>query len=82
MLNTNQGISRFRGEWFDYRGSKLIATYHPAYLLRNPPREEQSLEGFAEDYGRPRARAQAPVTIRCSYSLCVPVGVRLTDIDL
>ncbi len=36
MLQTTQGISRFRGEWFDYRGSKLIATYHPAYLLRNP----------------------------------------------
>jgi uracil-DNA glycosylase len=36
MLGTNQGISRFRGEWFDFRGSKLIATYHPAYLLRNP----------------------------------------------
>ncbi|HKV04074.1 MAG TPA: uracil-DNA glycosylase [Candidatus Acidoferrales bacterium] len=36
MLQTNQGISRFRGEWFDYRGAKLIATYHPAYLLRNP----------------------------------------------
>jgi uracil-DNA glycosylase family 4 len=36
VLETNQGISRFRGEWFDYRGSKLIATYHPAYLLRNP----------------------------------------------
>ncbi|HUJ32300.1 MAG TPA: uracil-DNA glycosylase [Candidatus Acidoferrum sp.] len=36
LLATNQGISRFRGEWFDYRGSKLIATYHPAYLLRNP----------------------------------------------
>jgi uracil-DNA glycosylase family 4 len=36
MLATNQGISRFRGEWFDFRGSKLIATYHPAYLLRNP----------------------------------------------
>ncbi len=36
LLQTNQGISRFRGEWFDYRGSKLIATYHPAYLLRNP----------------------------------------------
>ena len=37
MLQTTQGISRFRGEWFDYHGSKLIATYHPAYLLRNPP---------------------------------------------
>jgi uracil-DNA glycosylase family 4 len=36
MLGTNQGISRFRGEWFDFRGSRLIATYHPAYLLRNP----------------------------------------------
>jgi uracil-DNA glycosylase len=36
LLATNQGISRFRGEWFDYRGSKLISTYHPAYLLRNP----------------------------------------------
>jgi uracil-DNA glycosylase len=36
LLATNQGISRFRGEWFDFRGAKLIATYHPAYLLRNP----------------------------------------------
>jgi len=36
LLETNQGISRFRGEWFDYRDAKLIATYHPAYLLRNP----------------------------------------------
>jgi uracil-DNA glycosylase len=37
LLQTTQGISRFRGEWFDYHGSKFIATYHPAYLLRNPP---------------------------------------------
>jgi uracil-DNA glycosylase len=36
LLQTNQGISRFRGQWFDLQGSKLIATYHPAYLLRNP----------------------------------------------
>jgi DNA polymerase len=36
LLNTNRGISHFRGEWFDFRGAKLIATYHPAYLLRNP----------------------------------------------
>jgi uracil-DNA glycosylase len=36
LLRTNQGITRIRGEWFEYRGSKLIATYHPAYLLRNP----------------------------------------------
>jgi len=36
LLATAQGISRFRGEWFDFRGAKLIPTYHPAYLLRNP----------------------------------------------
>jgi uracil-DNA glycosylase len=36
LLETNQGISSFRGQWFDFRGAKLIATYHPAYLLRNP----------------------------------------------
>ena len=36
LLQTTQGISRFRGEWFDLLGAKFIATYHPAYLLRNP----------------------------------------------
>ncbi len=36
LLGTNRSISHFRGQWFDYRGSRLIATYHPAYLLRNP----------------------------------------------
>jgi len=36
LLETNRGISQFRGQWLDFRGSKLIATYHPAYLLRNP----------------------------------------------
>jgi uracil-DNA glycosylase family 4 len=41
LLATTQGISRFRGEWFDFRGSKLIATYHPAYLLRNPPAKSE-----------------------------------------
>jgi uracil-DNA glycosylase len=36
MLSTNQGISRFRGQWLEFRGTRLLATYHPAYLLRNP----------------------------------------------
>ena len=36
LLRTNRGISQFRGQWLDYRGSKLMSTYHPAYLLRNP----------------------------------------------
>ncbi len=36
LLATNKGISHFRGQWLDFRGVKLMATYHPAYLLRNP----------------------------------------------
>jgi uracil-DNA glycosylase len=36
LLQTNRGISQFRGQWLDFRGHKLMATYHPAYLLRNP----------------------------------------------
>ncbi|HEX7698510.1 MAG TPA: uracil-DNA glycosylase [Candidatus Acidoferrum sp.] len=36
LLQTNRGISQFRGEWLEFHGRKLLATYHPAYLLRNP----------------------------------------------
>ena len=36
LLETTRGISQFRGEWLEWRGRKLLATYHPAYLLRNP----------------------------------------------
>ncbi len=36
LLQTTRGISHFRGQWMEFRGIKLMATYHPAYLLRNP----------------------------------------------
>jgi len=36
LLETTRGISQFRGEWLQWRGRRLMATYHPAYLLRNP----------------------------------------------
>jgi uracil-DNA glycosylase family 4 len=36
LLATNQSVSRYRGEWLEYLGTKLMVTYHPAYLLRNP----------------------------------------------
>jgi DNA polymerase len=36
LLETTRGISQFRGQWLEWRGRKLLATYHPAYLLRNP----------------------------------------------
>ena len=36
LLGTNKAISQFRGQWFEFRGAKLMATYHPAFLLRTP----------------------------------------------
>jgi uracil-DNA glycosylase len=41
LLETETGISKFRGQWLDFRGKKLMATYHPAYLLRNPPAKSE-----------------------------------------
>jgi uracil-DNA glycosylase family 4 len=36
LLQSKQPISRLRGNWHDYHGVKLMPTFHPAYLLRNP----------------------------------------------
>ena len=39
LLETTVPISRLRGRFFDYMGSRLLPTYHPAYLLRNPEKK-------------------------------------------
>lgn len=36
LLATTTPIGRMRGKVHDYRGIKVVCTYHPAYLLRNP----------------------------------------------
>jgi DNA polymerase len=36
LLKTDDPISRLRGRVFDYRGAKLIPTFHPSFLLRSP----------------------------------------------
>lgn len=36
LLNTEVSISKLRGKFATYRGIKVMCTYHPAYLLRNP----------------------------------------------
>ncbi len=37
-------ISAVRGKFMEYRGVKLMPTYHPAYLLRNPPAKKEVWE--------------------------------------
>jgi DNA polymerase len=36
LLNSPWSIGRLRGKFHDYQSAKVVATYHPAYLLRNP----------------------------------------------
>jgi DNA polymerase len=36
LLQTTSGLSALRGTAHDFHGAKLIVTYHPAALLRNP----------------------------------------------
>lgn len=36
LLQTTDSIGSMRGKILDYRGIKVICTYHPAYLLRSP----------------------------------------------
>jgi len=39
LLQSDEAISKLRGRTFDYRGAKLIPTFHPAYLLRSPDKK-------------------------------------------
>jgi DNA polymerase len=36
LLKTQDPISRLRGRVYDFRGAKLIPTFHPSFLLRSP----------------------------------------------
>lgn len=44
LLKTDQGITRLRGRFFTYQGVKLLPTFHPAYLLRNPNAKKEAWE--------------------------------------
>ena len=44
LLRTAEPITRLRGREFEYRGATLIPTFHPAYLLRNPPAKREVWE--------------------------------------
>jgi len=35
MLSSNSTMGRLRGQWHEWRGIKLMPTFHPAYLLRS-----------------------------------------------
>ncbi len=44
LLETKEGITKLRGEFIDYYGVKVMPTFHPAYLLRDPRKKREVWE--------------------------------------
>jgi uracil-DNA glycosylase len=42
LLAINAPMSELRGKWYDFRGTKLAVTYHPAFLLRDPRQKKEA----------------------------------------
>ncbi|MGD0696549.1 MAG: uracil-DNA glycosylase [Terriglobia bacterium] len=46
LLGIKEGITKIRGQFYDFAGTKALATVHPAYVLRNPREEKILREDF------------------------------------
>lgn len=44
LLHTKKPISKVRGEFHDFQGAKLMPTFNPAYLLRDPTKKREVWE--------------------------------------
>ena len=44
LIGIKGGITRIRGEFYDYHGMKIMPTFHPAYLLRDPTKKREVWE--------------------------------------
>lgn len=57
LLNTQTRISNLRGHFHDLNGVKVLPTFHPAYLLRNPGEKKKvwdDLQRIMADLNLPR----------------------------
>jgi len=46
LINSQAKITRVRGKWFERNGIKIIPTFHPAALLRDPGKKRLVWEDF------------------------------------
>jgi len=51
LLKTEEPISRLRGRVFEFRGAKLIPTFHPSYLLRSPGNKREAWDDLKTALG-------------------------------
>jgi uracil-DNA glycosylase len=58
LLKTKQPISQLRGRFHTYQGVKLMPTFHPAFLLRNPERKRavwEDMQAVQRELRQPRS---------------------------
>ena len=56
LLETQAPVGKLRGQFHHYRGSKVVVTSHPAYLLRNPSAKKdvwEDMKMMLKDMGLP-----------------------------
>jgi uracil-DNA glycosylase len=57
LLRSSEPLGRLRGKVHRYQGVPLIATYHPAYLLRNPEEKARAWDDLCLAVETVRAKA-------------------------
>jgi uracil-DNA glycosylase len=48
LLGINDTMTNMRGQWYDFRGTRLRVTYHPAFLLRDPRQKGEAWKDLQE----------------------------------
>ncbi len=61
LLNAKLGITKLRGEFQDYHGVKVMPTFHPAYLLRDPSKKQETWQDLKKvrDYLETTAKSNS-----------------------
>ncbi len=76
LLKTETPISKLRSQVYDYRGTKLLATFHPSYLLRNPPAKKEAWEDLKQVAKILRLSIPTPPVTVASAKTAAAVGDR------
>ena len=48
LLKNKTGITKLRGNWLSFQGIPVMPTFHPAFLLRNPPAKKDVWEDLKQ----------------------------------
>jgi len=61
LLNAKLGITKLRGQFQDYHGVKVMPTFHPAYLLRDPSKKQETWQDLKKvrDYLETTAKSNS-----------------------